>query len=47
VDVESKKHVTSNKQLHVGLFNITKFCAMTQWGRKKQGMHNGVAFWPI
>jgi len=45
VAVESKKHVTSNKQLHA--FNITKFCAMARWGKNKQGMHNDIAFWNI
>jgi len=40
--VKSKKHVTSNKQLHV--FNITKLCAIARWGRNKHGMHKGIAF---
>jgi len=44
VEVESKKHVTSNKQLHV--FNITKlkFCAVARWDRNKGGKHSCTAF---
>ena len=34
VEVQSKKHVTSNKQLHV--FNITKFCVVARWDRNKR-----------
>jgi len=45
VDVESKKDLTSNKQLRV--FNITKFCAKAPRGWNKQGVKNGIAFWNI
>jgi len=45
VDVESKKHLTSSKQLHV--FNITKSYAMAPQSRNKQGMQNGIVFWNI
>jgi len=45
VDFESKKHLTSNRQLHI--FNITEFCAMAPRGSNKQGVQNGIAFWNI
>jgi len=47
VEVESKKHVTNNKQLGLHVFNITKFCGMARWYRNRHGRHSCTVLWNI